>query len=106
MVKNNNDFMPHDVNLYLKFAGITALGMLTLFLLAKTINEAKSYNTIGDSTADVARTITVSGHGEIEAKPNLATFSWTVNEDGKTVQESQSAANSKNNAALSYLKQH
>lgn len=104
MAKNNSEVMDHDFNTYLKVAGICTLGILTLFLIVKTINEAKTYSTIGEGNADIARTITVAGHGEVIAQPDIATFSWTVTEDGKTIAQAQSAAATKSNKAIEYLK--
>lgn len=104
MEKNSNqEVAHHDLNVYLKIAGIACLGVLTLFLVTKTINEAKTYTSIGENGAEYSRSITVKGHGEITAVPNIATFSWTATEQGKTIQEAQDKAAQKSNSAIAYL---
>lgn len=104
MEKNSkNNAVDHDFNMYLRIAGIAALGMLTLFLVAKTMNEAKTYVTIGENPSESARTISVKGHAELMALPDVATFSWTTSEEGKTVQEAQDKSAEKSNKAIEYL---
>lgn len=47
--------------------------------------------------------ITVSGEGEVTAKPDVATVSFTIRETAKTVPEAQKAAEAKIKAALKEL---
>jgi uncharacterized protein YggE len=82
-------------------AAIAVLSILFVFLVFKTITEAKLWSTIGASDQ---HTISVSGTGETFAVPDIATFTFSVTEDGKTVAEAQSKSADKNNAALKYLK--
>lgn len=94
------------LNNQLRMTGIIALGLLSLFLLAKTVNEVKAYPSVGDTALDMSRVITVSGHSEIEAIPDIASFSWTVTENGSTVQAAQDKAAEKSNKAIAYLKEN
>src|SRR4051812_17754384 len=74
-----------------------------LFLAVKTVNELKTFGTIGKNTIPT-NTITVSGHGEAVAIPDIATFSFTVSQDAATVAVAQKTVNEKITAALNYLK--
>lgn len=49
-------------------------------------------------------TISVSGEGEVFAVPDIATFTLTIREEAKTVEEAQAAATTKSNSALSTLR--
>lgn len=76
---------------------------LTAFLVMKTLNEIRAYKFIGKSDA-FQNVITVSGKGEIIALPDIATFSFSVREEGATVKAAQALATKKINEALAYLK--
>ncbi|MES2059954.1 MAG: SIMPL domain-containing protein [Patescibacteria group bacterium] len=80
---------------------IAVLSVLFVFLVFKSITEFKMWSTIGSSDQNV---ITVSGTGETFAVPDIATFTFSVVENGKTVAEAQDKATTKNNAAIKYLK--
>ena len=85
-------------------AGTILLVILSAFFLFKTINEIKTGATIGYTNAAV-NTITVSGEGEVMAKPDIATFSFTVDETANTAAVAQAQATDKSNKVLAYLKQ-
>ena len=74
-----------------------------VFVAAKTLNEFKKGAYIGRDVAS-QNTITVSGKGEVLAKPDIATFSFSVTEEGKTVADAQKKATDKINKALDFLK--
>lgn len=96
----------HDLNNYLKAVGVGVLSLLCLFLIVLTMNQIKMYPSIGEGdAAEMSHTISVSGHAEISAVPDTATFTWTVTENGKTVNEAQSKAATKSNKAIAYLKE-
>jgi uncharacterized protein YggE len=73
--------------------------LLSLFLLLLSINEIRSF---GQPLPDVAatNTITVSGEGDTLAVPDIATFNFSVTETAAAVQDAQSAADTKANAAI------
>ena len=80
---------------------LIAIGVI--FMFAKTLNEFKRGSYIGRDVA-AQNTITVSGRGEVLAKPDIATFSFSVTEEGKTVAEAQKKATNKINQAVDLTK--
>jgi uncharacterized protein len=62
----------------------------------------ESLNTVKHPNGMVA-SITVSGEGEVTAKPDIATVSFTVRESAKTVPEAQKATEAKIASALKEL---
>jgi uncharacterized protein YggE len=75
----------------------------SVFLLAKTAKEIKLYKYVG---RDVPATnqINVTGTGEAMAIPDVATFTFTVRSDSKTVEEAQKTVTDKISAILDFLK--
>ena len=87
-----------------QLAGIATafLAIATLFVAVKTVSAIKGWG--GENNANSPRPeIYVSGKGEVFAVPNIATFSFTVTEQGKTVKEAQDKATAKTETALTYL---
>jgi uncharacterized protein YggE len=84
------------------FAALVLI-MLSLYLLFAALSELKSYRYIGSGVA-ATNTINVSGEGEVFAVPDTATFSVTVQETAKDVETAQTAATTKGNAIIAYLK--
>jgi uncharacterized protein YggE len=84
----------------LTFAGSIALVALTLFLVVG-IFAGHGYE---KRDTDNPNVITVSGTADVSAAPDIATFSFSVNEDGATVVEAQKKADPKIKAAIAYLK--
>ncbi len=78
-------------------------GMLTILAVILVVKEAKSISYVG-ANPNVSNTINVSGTGEAVAIPDIATFSFSVNETAKTVAEAQTAATNRTNAALKAIK--
>lgn len=100
------NFSSEELNNFLKIAGSVAIGVLTLFLLVKTINEVKTYSTIGENPLNgIQNVITVSGKSDMDVKPDITTFSWSVDSDGKTIEEAQSKAATINNKAIAFVKE-
>ena len=87
-----------------KFVVIT-LGLLSLFLLAKTFGEFQSYRFIGSSPSQQSL-ISVQGKGEVVGIPDIATFSFSVTEESLAVKEAQDEAAEQINAILDYLKKN
>jgi uncharacterized protein YggE len=79
------------------------LGIVFVFGIAKTVNEFKKGMYIGRDVS-VQSTISVSGEGEVFAKPDIATFSFTVTESSKVVADAQKLAEDKVSAALDSVK--
>src|SRR3989344_2436016 len=83
----------------IQIAAIVALSCLSLFLLVKTFGAWSDID-----NAPIQNTITVTGQGETFAVPDIATFTFSVTEEGKTVAEAQKKATDKNNKVIKYLK--
>lgn len=99
------NFTSEELNSFLKIAGSVAIGVLTLFLLVKTINEIKTYSTIGENPLNsVQNVISVTGKSDMDVKPDVTTFSWSVESDGKTINDAQSNAATINNKAIEFVK--
>lgn len=95
------DINNKNVQISLK-VGIAVLGLLAVFLLSKTITEIVSWNE--NSGVYPSRTITVNAEGEAIATSDIASFTFTVNEDADTSEEAQKNTEEKVNSALEYLK--
>lgn len=81
---------------------LAVLTLLAVFLLGKAINE---FSRIGERSAmAVQDMITVAGKGEVFAVPDIATFTFSIVEEGKDVAEANNKSSTKNNAAMKYLK--
>src|SRR4051812_20042049 len=77
--------------------------LLAVFLVAISIKEFKSIGYVGADIPNID-TISVSGTGDAVAKPDIATFSFTVTKTAKTVAAAQSQASDKIDAALKAVK--
>lgn len=82
-----------------KWVGI----FLVIFLAVISLKELRSISYVGKNIP-VSATIVVSGKGEKVSIPDIATFSFGVNETAKTVKEAQDAATKKINEALAAVK--
>lgn len=81
-----------------KWAGIA----LIVFLSLLSLNTLLGLRYIGTGVA-AANTIEVSGHGQVLAVPDIATFTFTVTSDKSTVAAAQADATAKANAVTNYL---
>ena len=70
----------------------------------KFINEVKTFQTVG-VTPSQAATIDVSGEGDASAVPDVATITFSVEAQGKTVAVAQNLVSIRINQALDFLKQ-
>ena len=77
------------------------LVILSLFFAVKFLSEFRSYGMMGSSQAN---TITLSGHGEVSAVPDIANVYFTIHREGKTVKEAQEAVVLVEKASLDFLK--
>jgi len=83
---------------------VVFLAVLSVFFLVKIYGSIKENGFIGQDIYPQT-TISVTGEGEISAVPDIATFSFSVVEEAKTVAEAQNIANEKMNKALAFLKE-
>lgn len=105
MKENNNDFK------CCHFCGrgrgkfiIGILGLFLIFFLAvKIVNDIKAYDYIGKDPSS-PNTISVSGKGEIIAKADIATFTFSVTEEAVNISDAQNRATKKINDSINFLK--
>ncbi len=96
-----NDFFNEMASTkWIKIAGVAALGLLALFLLAITIDTVKGYD---DNSQYPAKTISVTGTGEATVIPDTARVTFTVQETAADVASAQTAATNRTNEALNAL---
>lgn len=81
-----------------------AIFLLACFLVVQILVGLKKFGYIGKDVYP-QRTIMVSGEGEAFAIPDIATFSFSVTENGATVKQAQEKVEAKINAALSDIKE-
>lgn len=75
--------------------------ILSLFLLAETINIASNFSRPGNPATD---TVTVQGDGQATLPPDVARVSFTVQNSANTVSEAQVATTKQANSAIEYVK--
>ncbi len=75
--------------------------VISLFFFVKLLAELKSYSMMGSSNAN---TITLSGHGEVNAVPDIANVYFTIRKEAKTVKGAQSGVTEIEKKALDFLK--
>ena len=83
---------------------LLVLLMLAVYLFVLSIGELKSYRFIGGGVP-ATNTITVTGEGEVLARPDIASFTFSVIEQKQTVKEAQDEATRKMNIALELIRQ-
>jgi uncharacterized protein len=82
--------------------GVLALALI-IYIAAQTRNALESYNYIGKVVRD-RDTITVSGEGKVNAKPDLVRLDLGVQTDANTVKEAQALNTKQMNAIVDALK--
>jgi uncharacterized protein YggE len=73
--------------------------VLAIFLAAVAIKEIKSISYVGKENGMI-NSISVNGKGEETVIPDVATFSFSVTESAKAVEDAQSKTTDRTNAAL------
>lgn len=79
--------------------------ILVVFLVVISIKEIKSISYVGKDTP-IMNVISVNGKGESVTIPDIAAFSFSVNETAKTVKDAQARATDKINEALRVVKEN
>lgn len=82
---------------------IVSFILLAVFLAALTLNTIKQNTYIGKGVYP-SNVISVSGTADVYAMPDVASFSFSVVEDGKTVKDAQEKVTKKMNAILAAVK--
>lgn len=91
-----------STGVWLKRGIVAVVAMLVLFLAVEVVAGVKGWRYIG-SGVQATNTITVSGHGEQLAVPDIAEFTFSVVSDKATVADAQTDATAKINAITAYL---
>lgn len=84
-------------------AVLWAVVLLAVFLGVQALTSLKELSYIGKGVYP-SNVIAVNGTGEVLAVPDVASFSFSVVEEGKTVKEAQDKATKKINAVLDAVK--
>ena len=77
--------------------------ILSLYFGVKFLAEFKSY---GMSGSGGVNTISLSGHGEVKAVPNIADVSFVIIKEAKTVKEAQNSVTQIEKKVLAFLKEN
>ncbi len=77
--------------------------LLAVFLGVQVLSSLKELSYIGKGVYP-SNVIAVNGTGEVYAKPDIASFSFSVVEEGKTVKDAQDKATKKMNSILDAIK--
>lgn len=81
---------------------LVAVGALAVFLVIEALGGLMGLKYVGTGIP-ATNTISVSGHGEMVAVPDIATFTFSVVANKATVAEAQSDATAKANTTTAYL---
>jgi len=82
-------------------SALTFLVILSLFFAVKFLEEFRSYNKGGSGEAN---TITITGHGEVKAVPDIANIYLTIRQEGQTVKEAEDKVAVVEKKVLDYLR--
>lgn len=82
---------------------VVAVILLAAFLAASTLNAIRQNSYIGKGVYP-SNVIAINGTGEVLAVPDVASFSFSVVEEGKTVKDAQDKATKKINAIIDGVK--
>ncbi|MCE9548784.1 SIMPL domain-containing protein [Candidatus Nomurabacteria bacterium] len=93
--------IPQEYKKNLYRAILTLLVVLSLYFAVSFLSEWRSYGMMGSGGAN---TITLTGHGEVQAVPDIANVYFSIRKDAKTVKEAQDAVALVEKAALEFLK--
>ncbi len=83
-------------------AGILLAFMLTFFLAVLSVVALKEYKHIGEGVYP-AKTLSISGSGEVYAVPDIAQFTFTVTETEDIMSDAQKSVTEKIDAAIKVL---
>ncbi len=100
--KNSNAWAGKETVRVKKFLSFF-LVVVSIFFIAKTVNEFRSGALIG-SGVPASNIISVSGTGDVSAIPDVATFTLTVTKEDKSVSVAQQSVTDKMNTVLAALK--
>lgn len=86
------------------FQSLTIVSLVGAVLLgAMIVSQVKGYRFIGGGVS-ASNTISVSGEGEVMAAPDIATISFSIQEEAKSVSDAQNKVSIKTKDVLASLK--
>jgi len=91
-------FLPANI---IKLIKIFLIVIILLFA-TKTISEFRGIKFIGEATTPA--TISFDGQGEVSAVPDIATISFSIRNEAKTMKAAQAVVTDKVNQSLKFLK--
>lgn len=83
--------------------GVAVIAISILSIFGSIYLITQTYTVLKNSDNHFENVITLSGYGEVNAVPDVATFNYTVREVADTVEVAQSLATEKGNSILSML---
>lgn len=83
---------------------IAFIVLLTLFMLFKTYAELRRIPYAGRDPMISMNQISVSGKGKVLAKPDIATFTFTIREEAPVITQAQQKVTKKETSVLDFLK--
>lgn len=83
-------------------AGAMLLIIASVYLLVRVFSDIKNYGNSGSSDVNI---ITLSGHGEVQAVPDIANIYFSISKDAKTVKEAQELVAKIEKASIDFLKE-
>lgn len=83
--------------------GLALFTLIAIFFIFQILSDIKEYKYIGKGVYP-ARTISVTGSGEVYAIPDIGTFTFNIQERADTVEAAQTTASQKTDQALEALK--
>ncbi len=84
------------------YMGVIVMCILSTFIAVKIVTEVIKW--VDGDKQFPSNTVSVTGEGEAIAVPDVAEFSFSVNEKGSSVEAAQKIATDKINKAIDYLK--
>jgi uncharacterized protein YggE len=93
--------IPNEYKKNLYYAILALAVVLVLNFGAKFLSEIKNINS---GNVDQDKTIVISGQGEVSAVPDIASISFTIRKESKTVKEAQTQIAETKNKVLEVLK--
>lgn len=89
---------------WVMYCSLFVLGLLSIFLLAKTVTEVAGL--VDGNKETYQSSISVTGEGEVAGVPDVARFNYDVKVTGATVEAAQDEAAKKSNATLDVLRKN
>ncbi len=84
-------------------AGAMLLIIVSVYFLIKVFSEIRNYGVVSSQDANI---ITLTGHGEVQAVPDIASVYFNISKEAKTVKEAQEMVAKIEKSALASLKEN